>query len=200
MEHGASTPWLDRLPPVVIAKSDRAADWRHAVASALRDETTTPTRGGAIVVNRLLESLLADALRAELIQLGTDAAPEKALVDSQIGVVLSRLHAHPESRWSVLGLARTAAMSRSAFSERFRSLVGETPMRYLTEVRLARAAHLFRSTDATVTEVARSVGYASEAALSRAFEVRYGHPPSVFRGRGGGLAYGEAVQKPSTDL
>jgi AraC-like DNA-binding protein len=74
-------------------------------------------------------------------------------------------------------------MSRSAFSDRFRVLVGEAPMRYLTKLRLARAARLLRSTDATLADVARSVGYGSEEALSRAFKVRVGEAPSVFRTR-----------------
>ena len=135
-------------------------------------------------MNRLLESVLADALRAGLVQLEIDATPpQEALVDSRIGVVLSRLHERPQSEWTVQSLARVAAMSRSAFSDRFRCLVGETPMRYLTGLRLARAARLLRSTDATVAEVARLVGYASEAALSRAFKARFGDSPSVFRGR-----------------
>jgi transcriptional regulator GlxA family with amidase domain len=74
-------------------------------------------------------------------------------------------------------------MSRSAFSERFRSLVGEPPIRYLTELRLTRAARLLRTSDATVADVARTVGYGSEEALSRAFKSRYGEAPSVFRSR-----------------
>jgi AraC-like DNA-binding protein len=185
LEPVRGTPWLDRLPPVVIAHGDSAAsDWRYAVAAALREEARTPTRGGAIIVNRLLESLVAYALRAELLQLETHAKPpEEALVDRRVGTVLSRLHESPESKWTVQGLARVAAMSRSAFSERFRCLVGEPPMRYLTGLRLARAARLLRSTDATVADVARQVGYASEAALSRAFEARFGDAPSAFRSR-----------------
>jgi AraC-like DNA-binding protein len=183
LDGGGPGPWLDRLPPVVIAKSDHAMnDWRYSVAVALRDEARAPTPGGATVVNRLIESLLADALRAELVRHEMDAVPpDLALLDRRIGIVLNRLHQSPESQWGIQSLASVAAMSRSTFSERFRSLVGEAPMRYLKEVRLARAARLLRSTDATVAEVARSVGYASEAALSRAFKARFGDSPSLFR-------------------
>jgi transcriptional regulator GlxA family with amidase domain len=76
-------------------------------------------------------------------------------------------------------------MSRSAFSDRFRTLVGIAPIRYLAELRLARAARLLRSTDATVADVARSVGYGSEETLSRAFKARFGEAPSAFRTRSG---------------
>jgi transcriptional regulator GlxA family with amidase domain len=74
-------------------------------------------------------------------------------------------------------------MSRSAFTQRFRELVGEAPIHYLAGVRLARAARLLRSSDATIAEIARSVGYGSEESLSRAFKVRFGEAPSVFRTR-----------------
>jgi transcriptional regulator GlxA family with amidase domain len=62
-------------------------------------------------------------------------------------------------------------------------LVGIAPIRYLAELRLARAVRLLRSTDATVAEVARSVGYGSEETLSRAFKARFGEAPSAFRAR-----------------
>jgi transcriptional regulator GlxA family with amidase domain len=103
------------------------------------------------------------------------------MADRRIGSVLFRLHASPESAWTVDSLARVAVMSRSAFSERFRSLVGEAPMRYLTGLRLVRAARLLRSTDTTVAVIARLVGYTSEEAFSRAFKARFGDAPSVYR-------------------
>lgn len=187
LEGAVAAPWVERLPSVVLSKSQPGkTDWRGAIAVGLRDEARAPTKGGAVVVNRLLESLLADVLRTELARLETDASPPgEALADRRIGSVLSRLHESPESAWTVERLANVAVMSRSAFSERFRSLVGEAPMRYLTGLRLARAARLLRSTDATVAEIASSVGYASEEALSRAFKGRFGDAPSVFRRRGG---------------
>ena len=72
-------------------------------------------------------------------------------------------------------------MSRSAFSERFGFLVGEAPMKYVSALRLAKAARLLRSTDQTIAQIAVQVGYGSSEALSRAFKVRYGAPPSAFR-------------------
>jgi AraC-like DNA-binding protein len=63
-----------------------------------------------------------------------------------------------------------------------RSLVGRR-IRYLTELRLTRAARLLRSTDATVADVARSVGYGSEETLSRAFKAWFGEAPSILRAR-----------------
>jgi AraC-like DNA-binding protein len=183
LDGARSAPWIGRLPPVVLSPAGTGRpDWRDAAAAALREEARRPTRGGAAVVNRLLESLLADALRTELAAFAGEEAPRaEAVADERIGRVLARLHQRPEEPWTVAELARVAAMSRSAFSERFRSLVGEAPIRYLSGLRLARAARLLRSTDTTVAEVARRVGYGSEEALSRAFKARFGGAPSAFR-------------------
>jgi AraC-like DNA-binding protein len=95
--------------------------------------------------------------------------------------VLARLNESPERPWTVEGLAREAAMSRSAFSDRFRAVVGEAPIRYVTRIRLERSAAMLTRTDATIAEIARSVGYGSEESLSRAFKARFGIGPSAFR-------------------
>lgn len=185
LEGARPAPWIERLPAVVVAQAEPgSSDWRTAAAAALRAEAGRPTRGGAAVVNRLLESLLADALRTQLAASTTDATPPaEAMRDQRIGRVLARMHERPEEPWTVGTLAQLAAMSRSAFSERFRALVGETPIRYLSGLRLARAMRLLRSTDTTVAEIARRTGYNSEEALSRAFKVRFGDSPRGFRRR-----------------
>jgi AraC family transcriptional regulator, alkane utilization regulator len=183
LESARSTPWIERLPAVVVSRGERGpSGWRDAVVTALRDEARAPTDGGAAVVNRLLESLLADVLRTELAVSTRDGTQRgEAFADRRIGRVLSRLHESPGDRWTVERLAREAAMSRSAFSERFRSLVGEAPMKYVSDLRLAQTARLLRSTDATIAQIAAEVGYGSSEALSRAFKMRYGTPPSAYR-------------------
>jgi len=185
LEDPRSAPWLERLPEAVLSRPEPGrSDWRAPAVAALRDEARNPTRGGATVVNRLLESLLADAVRSHLAQT-IEADAQTALTDHRIGRVLAELHDGPDRHWTVEDMARVATMSRSAFSERFRVLVGEAPIRYLSALRLARAARFLRTTDTTVAEIARRVGYRSEEALSRAFKARFGDAPSVFRRNNG---------------
>jgi AraC-like DNA-binding protein/quercetin dioxygenase-like cupin family protein len=182
LEDRYAAPWVERLPPVVMSTtSSREGGWRHAAAAALRDEARSPTRGGATVANRLLESIVVDALRVELSELAAETGLVDALADHRIARVIASLHDNPDHHWTVERLAAVAAMSRSAFAERFRSLVGQPPARYLTELRLRRAAQLLRSTDDSLAEIARRVGYGSEEALSRAFKHRFGASPSVSR-------------------
>jgi AraC-like DNA-binding protein len=183
---GARPAWSEQLGPVVLSRgSSGRREWRAALAGALRDEARAPTMGGATVVNRWLESILADALRTELSKTSDDVPVRMAAMsDERIGRVLARIHGEPASRWTLARLAGVATMSRSGFAARFRALVGEPPARYVTRIRLERADRLLQTTDATLAEIARRIGYASEEALSRAFKTRYGVAPSAARGRG----------------
>lgn len=180
---GAAPSWFERLPPIVVSRGGASErSWRTDVQSALRDEARAPTSGGSVIVNRLLESIIASALADRLLDVAADVpASAAALRDRRIGAALGRLHEAPEEPWTVEHMAKVASMSRSAFADRFRSLLGLPPMRYLTELRLACAARLLRTTDMTVAEVARRVGYGSEESLARAFRTRFGRTPAAYR-------------------
>jgi AraC-like DNA-binding protein len=92
---------------------------------------------------------------------------------------------HPEHPWSVSELARRAGVSRAAFARRFTRLVGEPPMAYLTDWRLALASDLLLEPEATLASVARQVGYATPFALSAAFKRERGVSPRDHRRAGG---------------
>jgi AraC-like DNA-binding protein len=171
----------------IATAADRASQRRQpasrvGIVSVLRVEAESPTTGGSVSVNRLLESLIADALH-DALDGQSGPASAKAIADPGIVSTLAAIHERPEDSWTIGELSRLSAMSRSAFSARFRSVVGETPMRYVTTIRLARAARLLRSTDETIAEIATRTGYASESALSRAFKDRFGEAPGEFRRR-----------------
>jgi AraC-like DNA-binding protein len=78
-------------------------------------------------------------------------------------------------------LARAVAMSRSAFADRFASLIGEPPIQYLIRWRLALAAQALRVGRESIIRVAQASGYESEAAFSRAFRREFGMPPGAWR-------------------
>ena len=93
------------------------------------------------------------------------------------------MHHKPGEDWSVEALANEVALSRSAFVERFTSLVGVPPIRYLTIWRLQTARLNLRETAKTIAQLAHSVGYESEEAFSRAFKREYGVSPGQWRER-----------------
>jgi AraC-like DNA-binding protein len=130
----------------------------------------------------LLDLLLIAALRAWFAR--PDAPVQgwyRAHGDPVIGPALRLLHNDPARPWTVESLARETGVSRAALARRFTDLVGEPPMTFLTSWRLTLAADLLREPGATVTSVARQVGYGSPFALSAAFKRDRGISPAQFR-------------------
>jgi len=74
-------------------------------------------------------------------------------------------------------------MSRSAFAGRFKELVGETPLEYLTRWRMQRAVGLLESDDVPLKEIVASSGYTSEAAFRTVFKKWVGESPGSYRAR-----------------
>ena len=72
-------------------------------------------------------------------------------------------------------------MSRSAFAARFTELVGEPAMHYVARWRMHVALTWLQEDDAPLGELARRLGYESEAAFSRAFKRFLGFPPGAVR-------------------
>ena len=134
------------------------------------------------VAAKVAESLFVEALRAYIDESGDRKDGWLAgLRDPQVGRCLALMHARPAATWSVESLAQEVHMSRSALAERFNELVGEPPMQYLKQWRLATAARLLCNERSSLQRVAEAVGYESEASFSRAFKAQYGVAPGLWR-------------------
>ncbi|MEU6407936.1 AraC family transcriptional regulator [Microbispora sp. NPDC046933] len=172
---------LGMLPPLAVVP---AGPRTRAALDLLATEVARDEPGQDAVLHRLLDLVLVLALRAW--GAGPDAALpswHRALADPAVGEALRLLHERPAHRWTVAELAGGVGMSRAAFAARFRSMVGEPPLTYLTGWRMALGADLLSDTDATVAAVAREVGYADAFAFSVAFKRAHGVSPSAWRRR-----------------
>jgi AraC-like DNA-binding protein len=138
--------------------------------------------GGASMLGRISELMFVDVIRRHLESLPADRTNWlSGLRDPYVGRALTALHADPARDWSLETLAQIAALSRSAFAERFNEYVGHPPMQYLTNWRMQLATNYLRNGTETIASVANRVGYDSEAAFSRAFKKAVGAPPSEWR-------------------
>jgi AraC-like DNA-binding protein len=148
----------------------------------VRDESTAQRPARDMVLARLLEVLLMEALRSTA---GSAASPGlvRGLADERLAAALRRMHEQPAHPWTVAALAKEAALSRSAFFERFNREVGTAPMEYLLAWRMAMAKDLLGRQEGGVAEVAERVGYGSASAFSVAFARHVGVPPGQY-GRG----------------
>jgi AraC family transcriptional activator of mtrCDE len=105
-----------------------------------------------------------------------------ALSDEHVARALDALYQAPERAWTVSALARVAGQSRAAFARTFREQVGEGPIQHLTRWRMELAKERLRERpELGLAEIARSVGYASEAAFGVAFRREVGVPPGSYR-------------------
>jgi AraC-like DNA-binding protein len=174
---------LASLPAVIILRGARgpALEGLEVARRMLVFEMQSPSQGSAVMVARILDLIFIQILRAWAA--GQDAEPNwlAGALDPQIGPALSAIHRDPGHDWTVQELARACNLSRSAFAARFVARVGKPPATYLVHVRLDAATGLLRDTSVPVTLIAKNVGYASEAAFSRAFKNRYGTPPAHWR-------------------
>jgi AraC-like DNA-binding protein len=143
------------------------------------EEASERRSGRDLVLTRLVEVLLIEALRAAP---GDDAPPGllRGLADARLAPAIRQMHSQLDRSWTVALLARTAALSRSAFFERFTRTVGLPPMEYLLAWRMAIAKDLLRRHDFGLAEVAERVGYGSASTFSTAFSRHVGQPPGRY--------------------
>lgn len=170
---------LDALPAVLVL---RAGEWEDAAVRLLGAEIAREEPGQQVVLDRALDLVLVSAVRAAFAA-GTVGAPPwfRARGDEVVAEALSLMHGEPSAPWTVESLAGEVGVSRAAFARRFNEAVGEPPMAFLTSWRMALAADLLVVPGATVTSVARDVGYGSPFTFSTAFKRTYGESPRHYR-------------------
>ena len=177
-------PITQLLPSLILIKADQARTFAlHTTLQLLAGEMSEQAPGSEVVVNRLAEVLFIQAIRAHIAS-GTESCKRgwlRAIFDPQIGAALTSIHNNVNSPWTVESLAVAAGMSRSAFAERFKGLVGQTPLEYVTEWRMQKAVQLLQQRDKKLVDVAQSIGYESDAAFSKAFKRVVGLTPGEYR-------------------
>ncbi|MGX2993829.1 AraC family transcriptional regulator [Streptomyces sp. JNUCC 64] len=170
---------LDALPPLLTLP---AGEWDGGLLALLATEMVRDQPGQDVVLDRLLDLVVIQALRTWFSRPGADPPGwYAALADPVVGRALRLLQDDPARPWTVAALAARCGVSRAALARRFTALVGEPPMAYLTGWRLALCADLLRDTDLTLGAIARKVGYGTAFALSGAFKRERGMSPSEYR-------------------
>ena len=164
------------LPQLVHVRGEQRL---ATLVQLVREETREQRPAREVVLSRLLEVLLIEALRSSA---GTDASPGlvRGLADGRLAGAIRRMHERPTHAWTVAELAKEAALSRSTFFERFQREVGVAPMEYLLAWRMALAKDLLRRNGGRMAEIAERVGYASASTFSVAFTRHVGRPPTQY--------------------
>ena len=172
------------LPPVLPAGRGEDTAWMRAAFEVIGAESRHPRPGSDVVTARIADILVVQVVRSWLESGAHDRGWVAGLRDPLLGRTLASFHAEPGAPWTIASLAGEAGMSRSAFAARFRDLLGEPPMAYVTAWRMDVAARLVREENLPLARVAERVGYQSEAAFNRAFRRAHGVTPGAFARRG----------------
>jgi AraC-like DNA-binding protein len=151
-----------------------------AALTLLTAEVGAEQAGRQTVLDRLLDVLLVALLRVLWADQLHPPVWAGAPQDRAVAAALRAVHGDPAHPWTVAELARVATVSRAALARRFTAEVGSPPLTYLTwwRMRLAREALL---EGATLAQVARQVGYATEYAFAAAFTREVGTAPGRWR-------------------
>lgn len=167
---------VSQLPALIHL---RGAERLTTLVHLVRDESGHDRPGRDLVLARLIEVLLVEALRAVC---GGQTPPGllRGLADPQLAAAIRSIHAAPARGWTVAALAKEAALSRSAFFDRFARVVGTPPMEYLLNWRMSLAKDMLRRGTGRIEEIAIRVGYGSASAFSTAFARQVGMPPKRF--------------------
>lgn len=177
-------PVISTLPPLLTfnVADGWAAEWIRSTLQYGASEVAAGRPGSATLLAKLSELLFLEAVRryAETLPDG-QTGWLAGLRDPHVGRALARLHRDVNRRWTVDDLSREVGLSRSSLADRFIRLIGVPPMHYLANWRMQVATQKLRTTNASLAQVAETVGYDSEAAFSRAFKKAFGTAPATWR-------------------
>lgn len=179
-------PLIAALPSILKIDMGvgKARDWIEASMRFAASELAATAHTQPSHVVRLSELLFIEAVRNYSQTLGKQNGEWlKGFTDPYVGQALALIHTQIQAPWSVEALAKKVGLSRSAFVDRFSTMVGAPPIRYLTTCRLQSAKLSLRETSMTIGQLANSVGYESEEAFSRAFKREFGLSPARWRDR-----------------
>jgi len=186
LEHESGSALLALLPPLLHIGAENGAltEWIETTISLLDHEVDRDDPGADAILGRIADVLFVQVLRRWLAgDTGSARGWLAAAQDPQIGQALTLIHEDPAARWSASTLAAKVGMSRSSFFERFTTLLGEPPARYVTRWRLHRATDLMAGRRWSTAQIAERVGYASEDAFTKVFKRHLGLSPSAYRRR-----------------
>jgi AraC-like DNA-binding protein len=169
------------LPIVHVRGNEIAAARLGKLLATFGEEATVDRPGRSLMLDRLLELILIEALRYRSAEIGDGGRGLLAgLADPKIGRALRIIHSDTKRPWTLAGLAREVGMSRSALASRFAHVVGVPPIEYLSNWRMTLAKSALASAEVPMTDIAELAGYQSVSAFSTAFKRETGLSPTLY--------------------
>ena len=186
LNHPLSQLMLRGLPNIVVVEEwdEEERVWAENTFQFLFREAKKQAFASKEIIMHLSEVLVFQGIRHWFSQNAEKRSIVKALADERMTRVINAVQDDPNRKWSTLHMAKTAGMSRSAFTERFSKLFGVSPSDFVRNLKFDLAEIYFRTENLSIGEVADRLGYESEAAFARAFKRIKGTSPGRLKGKG----------------
>jgi AraC-like DNA-binding protein len=179
--YGYDNPILEALPECILIRAGAGGTRLGTIVDLLSDEATLDQPGRQAVLDKLSDALFIMVLRQHLVEAQPQTGWLAAAAAPDIGPALAAMHREPHRPWQLVDLAQRARLSRTAFSARFASLLGESPIAYLTAWRMKLAERMLINERASVDDIAERLGYDTTSAFRRAFRRVTGRTPGEVR-------------------
>jgi AraC-like DNA-binding protein len=171
LAEGQADHFLKLLPPLIHVREEPNRATLRWCVERMRQELIDLQPGDFIVAQQLATMVLVEALRHHLSQTRQDGVGWLfALADKRLRATINAIHESPGQRWTLQTMAERAAMSRTTFTQKFKEIVGVSPMDYLTRWRMMLAADKLTHSRDSVSEIGLALGYESEKSFSSAFK------------------------------
>lgn len=175
------SPLWRALPAEIVIRKAKMGEILARLIEIIVVESANPRFGGGSVIERLCDSLFILVLRycieSNLVRQGVFAAMQ----DHRLATVLELIHRDPWHTWTIAEFCSRAGLSKTVLTEKFTTLIGASPVEYLTDWRMQIAAQWLKESGMTIDRVAERCGYDSVPAFSKAFKRSFGTPPGAHR-------------------
>lgn len=179
-------PLFSELPDWFILRADDLQSFEslQTMIALLAEETAKPKLGTEKVVQNILDIMFYMILRRVVEKNSSKSATwSHAIQDEQIKKSIELMHSDLSHAWTIEELAAEVGLSRAGFAMKFKKALGDTPVHYLTMLRVQKAMDILSSSDNKIEAVAEQVGYQDAFGFSKAFKKFSGVSPRDFRSK-----------------
>ena len=169
------------LPAEIVIRKAEAGEILARLIELVIEESASPRFGSESVIERLCDSLFILVVRhcieTNMVRQGVFAAMQ----DRRLATVLQLIHQQPWHPWTIAEFCARAGLSKTVLTDKFTTLIGASPVEYLTDWRMQIAARWLKEPGTTIDRVAERCGYDSVPAFSKAFKRSLGVSPGAYR-------------------
>lgn len=178
-QHPLIKQMTEYLPEsIVVNNNEQTSSALSQLVKLLIEESLSNDKGSSFLLEKFSECILALLLREHLnLDKGLFAGLANVKLNSAISAIINR----PELKWNLDSLASESHMSRSSFSDLFKTVVGLPVMEFLTQWRISLAYRLLKDQGLSTLATAIKVGYDNESSFSKAFKRVLGISPGAVR-------------------